>query len=181
MHSIYIMLTRSETVLSRLVFLVTKDAYTHASISFDHKLTTFYSSSRKNGRTIFPAGPCRESLNWGYYRRHDQIPCIVYELPVSAEAYESAKQEVAAIMEKASRYHFNVIGLLLCRMGIPFHRKRFFFCSQFVSEILQRSHALELPKDTSLMRPIDYTHLPELLCRFKGNIHELSTLAPLPI
>lgn len=32
MKSIYIMLTRSETILSRLVYLVTRDAYTHASI-----------------------------------------------------------------------------------------------------------------------------------------------------
>lgn len=63
MKSIYIMLTRSETILSRLVYLVTRDAYTHASISFDENLTTFYSSSRKDGHTIFPAGPCREALN----------------------------------------------------------------------------------------------------------------------
>ena len=33
MKSIYIMLTRSETILSRLVYLVTRDAYTHASIA----------------------------------------------------------------------------------------------------------------------------------------------------
>ena len=42
MKSIYIMLTRSETVLSKLVHFVTKDTYTHASISFDHDLVTFY-------------------------------------------------------------------------------------------------------------------------------------------
>ena len=74
MKSIYIMLTRSETILSRLVYLVTRDAYTHASISFDENLTTFYSSSRKDGHTIFPAGPCREALNSGYYENHHHIP-----------------------------------------------------------------------------------------------------------
>lgn len=181
MRSIYIMLTRSETVLSKLVHFVTKDTYTHASLSFDSDLATFYSSSRKNGRTMFPAGPCRETLRSAYYQRHDHIPCVVYELHVSDEAYASAKREVAAIMAEADRYHFNIIGLLLCRMGIPYHRKHYFFCSQFVSEILQRSRALELPKDTSLMRPIDCAHLPGLLCRFQGYLHELTSPAPLPV
>ena len=181
MKSIYIMLTRSETILSKLVHLITRDSYTHASLSFDKNLATFYSSSRKNGRTMFPAGPCRESLSSGYYRRHDHIPCIVYELQVSDEAYDRAKREVAAIMAEAYRYHFNIIGLLLCRMGIPYHRKHYFFCSQFVSEILERSRALELSKDTSLMRPIDCARLPGLLCRFQGCISELAVPAAAPV
>ena len=177
MKSIYIVLTRSETILSKLVHLVTRDTYTHASLSFDADLQTLYSSSRKNGRTLFPAGPCRESLTSGYFKRHDHIPCIVYELKVSEAAYESARQEVAAIMAEADNYHFNIIGLMLCQMGIPYHRKRYYFCSQFVSEILQKSEAMVLPKDSSLMRPADYTGLPGLLCRFKGRIRELAAAA----
>lgn len=174
MKSIYIMLTRSETILSRLVYLVTRDAYTHASISFDENLTTFYSSSRKDGHTIFPAGPCREALNSGYYGNHHHIPCAVYELKVENDAYEVARKEVASIMANADRYHFNILGLLLCRFGIPYHRKHHFFCSEFVGEILCRSKAFRLPKDSSLMRPNDYASLPGLLCRFQGRISELT-------
>ena len=174
MKKIYILLTRSTTILSKMVHWVTEDTYTHASIAFDENLETLYTSSRKNGRTIFPAGPCTESLNSGYYKRHSKIPCAVYELQVSDEAYERAKLEVEQIMEKADQYHFNIIGLLLCQFNIPYHRKNYFFCSQFVSEILNRSHALELPKDTSLMKPSDYMKLPSLLCRFHGYISELA-------
>lgn len=174
MKTIYILLTRSSTILSKMVHLVTDDTYTHASIAFDEDLKTLYSSSRKNGRTLFPAGPCTESLDSGYYKRHARIPCAVYELQVSEEAYESAKQEVERIMAAADEYHFNIIGLLLCHFNIPYHRKHYFFCSQFVSEILSRSCAMELPKDTSLMRPSDYMRLPGLLCRFQGYISELT-------
>ena len=56
MKSIYILLTRSDTVLSRIVHLFTAARYTHVSIAFDGELQTVYSSSRKNGRTLFPAG-----------------------------------------------------------------------------------------------------------------------------
>ena len=60
MKTIYILLTRSGTLLSNVVHLLTRDTYTHASISFDHELQPLYSSARKNGVTMFPAGPCRE-------------------------------------------------------------------------------------------------------------------------
>lgn len=174
MKTIYILLTKSNTLLSRIVHFITSDTYTHVSIAFDEELQTVYSSSRKNGRTLFPAGPCRENLHGGYYKSHSQIPCSVYKLQVSDEAYENAKQEVEQIMADSDRYHFNIIGLLLCRFNIPYHRKHYFFCSQFVGEILHRSRALTLPKDTSLMRPSDYMKLPELLCCFRGYLNELA-------
>lgn len=176
MKTIYILLTRSSTILSKMVHFVTDDTYTHASIAFEEDLRTLYTSSRKNGRTLFPAGPCTESLSSGYYKRHDKIPCAVYELQVCDEAYDQAKREVEQIIAKADQYHFNIIGLLLCQLHIPYHRKNYFFCSQFVGEVLQRSHALTLPKDTSLMKPSDYMRMPGLLCRFKGYISELAAL-----
>ena len=48
MKSIYILLTRSTTILSRLVYLITRDKYTHVSISFEKDLQPLYSSGRKN-------------------------------------------------------------------------------------------------------------------------------------
>lgn len=138
-------------------------------------MKTLYSSSRKNGRTLFPAEPCMESLDSRYYKQHENIPCAVYTLSVSNETYDKAKQEVEYIISKSDQYHFNIVGLLLCQLNIPYHRKNYFFCSQFVSEVLQRSHALSLPKDTSLMKPADYMQMPGLLCRFRGRISELAS------
>ena len=65
MKTIYILLTRSGTLLSNLVYSVTSASYTHASLAFDEDLSCLYSSTRKNGYTMFPAGPSREYLNRG--------------------------------------------------------------------------------------------------------------------
>lgn len=174
MKTIYIVLTRSTTVLSRLVHFVTADAYTHAAIAFDREFTQLYSSGRKNGKTMFPAGPCRESFyNYCYRRCKGDIPVAVYELQVSDEAYELAKQEVASIIGKSDEYHFNIIGLVLCKMNIGLRRKHHLFCSQFVGEVLTRSNALQLPKVPALMRPSDYRKLPELRCCFEGRLNDL--------
>ena len=60
MKTIYILLTRSGTLLSNLVYAVTGANYTHASLAFDEDLSCLYSSTRKNGYTMFPAGPTKQ-------------------------------------------------------------------------------------------------------------------------
>ena len=57
MKTLYIFLTRSGTLLSNLVYSLTGAQYTHISLAFDEDLSTLYSSTRKNGYTMFPAGP----------------------------------------------------------------------------------------------------------------------------
>lgn len=175
MKTIYILLTRSNTLVSRLVYLFTRAEYTHVSISFEENLETFYTSSRKNGRTMFPAGPTRESFKYGWFKRYGKIiPCALYELKVSEEVYEQAKIEAEFFMKNADHYHFNVLGLILCKFNISWDRKNHFFCSQLVSEILIRSNALEIPKEPTLMRPTDYMEMKELECRYKGYIYDLA-------
>ena len=153
MKTIYILLTRSGTLLSNLVYAVTGANYTHASLAFDEDLSCLYSSTRKNGYTMFPAGPSREYLNRGVFRLRENVPCALYALDVSDEAYPRARRRAEHMMAHGSLYQFNVIGLALCGMHIRWKRRRHYFCSQFVSEVLEKSGAVDLPKDSTLMHP----------------------------
>ena len=95
--------------------------------------------------------------------------------PGKRKKTETGKQLRAEhMMAHGSLYQFNVIGLALCGMHIRWKRRRHYFCSQFVSEVLEKSGAMELPKHSTLMHPNDYTRLEELRCVYKG------TLAGLP-
>ena len=173
MKTIYILLTRSGTLLSNLVYTVTGANYTHASLAFDEDLSCLYSSTRKNGYTMFPAGPSREYLNRGVFRLRENVPCALYALDVSDEAYTRARRRAEHMMAHGSLYQFNVIGLALCGMHIRWKRRRHYFCSQFVSEVLEKSGAMELPKHSTLMHPSDYTTLPGLECLYTGPLREL--------
>lgn len=173
MRKIYILLTKSDTWVSRLIKLVTNDTYTHISISFEPDLQPMYSFSRKFVHFPLPAGLRIEPLDKGFYKKYNHIPCALYELNVTDRVYYAAKSEVERMMKNAAHCPYNLIGLLLCRMRIPFHRENQYFCSEFVSEVLTRSHALTMPKAPSLMRPNDYTHLCQLNCRFEGSLNEL--------
>ena len=174
MKTLYIFLTRSGTLVSNLVYALTGAEYTHISLAFDEDLTTRYSSTRKTGYTMFPAGPSREYLNRGVFRLRENIPCALYALEVTDEAYARAKRRADHMMNHGELYRFNSVGLLLCALHIRWNRRRHYFCSQFVSEVLQKSGALELPKPSALMHPSDYAELPELRCLYRG------TLAGLP-
>lgn len=173
MKSIYILLTKSDTYVSRIIKLLTADTYTHASISFDSSLQPLYSFSRKYVNAPLPAGLRTEPLTKGFFKKYDYIPCAVYELQVKEEIWCEAKALVERMMSEAPQYQFSVIGLILCRLGIPYHRRRRYFCSEFVSAVLDRSDALKLPKKPSLMRPNDYTKIPSLACRFEGRLNML--------
>ena len=70
-------------------------------------------------------------------------------------------------------YKYNLMGLVLCHFELAYRRHHYYFCSEFVSEILAHSQILELPKMPSLMKPSDYLLFEELECLYKGNIHDL--------
>ena len=173
MKSIYIFLTRTESITSKIVKFFTNDKYTHSAIAFDKELFYLYSSGRKNGIKMFPAGPCRESLNRGFYERDPHTPCVIYELPVSDEAFLSARQEVEAFMANIDDYKFSVLGIVACKLGIRWTRKNKYFCSQFVAQILRKSGSVELPKPDCLMRPLDYSKLDGITKVFEGTVAEL--------
>ena len=173
MKTLYIFLTRSGTLLSNLVYHITGAQYTHVSLAFDPDLTTLYSSTRKNGYTMFPAGPSKEYLNRGVFRLREDIPCALYALDVTEEAYLRARRRANHMMVHGELYRFNSLGLLLCALHIRWKRRRHYFCSQFGSEVLQKSGSLDLPKHSTLMHPNDYTSLPELRCLYQGRLGDL--------
>ena len=100
MKKIYILLTRSDTWISKLINLATDDTYTHASISFESGLQPLYSFSRECIHLPLPAGLRHEPLDYGFFKKYDTIPCALYELEVSDEVYDTAKEEVEQMMTK---------------------------------------------------------------------------------
>ena len=127
MKSIYILLTKPDTIVSKVIGLITRDQYTHVSISFEKELCPLYSFSRKFVWLPLPAGLRTEQLSAPFFS-NEQVPCALYELQVSNEVYDLARRVVEGMMGQAPRYRFSVIGLFTCRLQIPFHRRYCYFC-----------------------------------------------------
>ena len=176
MKSLYILLTRTQSIVSKTVHFFTKDTYTHASIAFDENLDFLCSSARKNGINMFPAGPCREYLTRGFLARKGKTPCAVFRLQVPEEVFDRALAEVNRFLEHEDEFKFSVLGIMACKFGIAWERKNKYFCSQFVSHILRESGAVALPKIDCLMRPSDFMSLENAQKVFEGDIGDVSKL-----
>ena len=72
MKKIFIILTKSSTLLSRLIGWVTKDEYTHSSISFNSTLQPMYSAGRKYTFSMFPASLKVEPFTEGFYKYYNR-------------------------------------------------------------------------------------------------------------
>ena len=64
-HTVYILLTRSNTWFSRLIHFATQDDYTHASIGLAGPEGPFYSFARKYPHFALPAGLVEEHFSGG--------------------------------------------------------------------------------------------------------------------
>ena len=85
-------------------------------------------------------------------------------LTVKKEIYYKAKFILESILNHSQDYKYNLMGLILCKLEVPYRRNHYYFCSEFVSEILAYSQAIELPKLPCLMKPSDYLLFEELEC-----------------
>lgn len=170
-RKIYILLTRSGTWFSRLIHLATQDSYTHASIGLDGPGGPFYSFARKYRYLALPAGLVEEQVT--VYRR--TVPCCLYELEVSEDAYLLLRQKLCSMYVQREEYHYSVLGVLACWLNLSFQRKHHYFCSQFVAGLLEDCGAVELPKPRTLLRPVDFCGVEGLRPVHQGPLEGILT------
>ena len=178
MKSIYLLLTRSTSVPSRLIGLFTSEPFTHGSLAFDPELTVLYSFARKYPAVPLPAGLMEEHLDRGFYRRQGDIPCALLQMDVPDKIYYRAKTLVYNMLQRRENYRYSLFGLFLCRLRIPLDVPDRYFCSQFVGTVLAESGALELPKPASLMHPFDFCSLDGLHVLYLGGLTDLRAVCP---
>lgn len=171
MKSVYILLSRTRTVFARLMHFATADEFTHASLALDADLGRMYSFARKHDRVMLPAGLVAESLHSGVYRRNPMAPCALYELTIPDNVYSAIELEISYMLRRSEDYHYNFLGVLLCRASIARERRFHYFCSEFVGDILHRTSAATLQKPAQLMRPNDFSFLPELREVYRGPLY----------
>ncbi|MBR4959284.1 MAG: hypothetical protein IKY52_00125 [Clostridia bacterium] len=177
MKTVYLLLTRSSTIFSRLIRLCTGAFYTHVSLSVGFSESArsecgFYSFGRKHSLLWFPAGFVREDRDGGFFRRFPRTPCTLLALDVPDDTYRKIRVMLEQMIAHQRLYRYNLIGALLCGLGIRYERPGRYFCSQFAGEILQRSHAAHIPKPAALMQPADYLSLPGIRTVFSGTVGE---------
>ena len=151
---IYIILTFTGTILSRIVRLWTRDEYCHVSIALDEDLNDIYSFGRINPYNPFKGGFVKEGLDVGTFKRFRNTKSAIYSVDVSSVQYRRVIKKIKQFKRNKNKYKFNVIGLLSVALKKPFKRENYFYCSEFVKHVIEEAQIdLKLPE---LVKPMDF-------------------------
>lgn len=167
--NIYILLTDTGTVFTRLIRLYTKKPFNHASISCDPELVTLYSFGRKSPRNPFIGGFVREDMQTGLLKK---ATGAIYCCTVNEMQIQKINDYIQAIEEQEHLYRYNFIGLFAIMFKKPLKRKNAFFCSQFVATILKECEIIDFQKPPSLVTPHDLQEAGNFQLVYQGDLKD---------
>lgn len=144
MKTITILLTKYSDLFGRFICGISKNRYSHASISIDETEEIFYSFNTKGFVIEKPKKRMPK-------KRIPGSVCIRMQVP--EETYELIAREIEGFLDKKEQYAYSRLGVVLCLLHIPYKFENKYFCSQFVAEILSRAGAIELKKKETLYLP----------------------------
>lgn len=164
---IYLLLTDTGTLLTRMIKSYTKKPYNHASIAFDADLNEVYSFGRKRARNPVIGGFVREDLHSVIF---EEANCAIYSLTIPEEEFQKMYEYIQNIAAKKENYRYNFIGLFGVLFNKPIKRNNAFFCSQFVASVLKESKVIDFDKDLSLIAPSELPHLADFQLVYEGRL-----------
>lgn len=167
---IYLLFTRSETYPSRAIHFFTHGEFTHVSIGLEGPAGVFYSFARKYPQYPLPGGLVLEQSERGFYSIHPDVPCCLRTLEVTEDTYRLLRRRLGNMYRERDCYHYNLMGAISSKFGLPLTRRRHKFCSEFVAEMLRESGAVRLDKAPALVKPMDIYGLRGLSTLYRGSV-----------
>ena len=167
---VYIVVSQTGTLLSRFLKLVTRAEYNHASISLVPDLDIMYSFGRKNPYNPFLAGFVKESARFGTFKRFSKTRILVLDIAVSEEQYQAIERRIQTMLALKKHYHYNYLGLWLAGLRICYRKKRCFYCSEFVKDLLEKQNIKGAGQLSSIVQPIHFLKLPTARKIYTGRL-----------
>ena len=170
MKEIYLVLTYTGTILSRIIREYTKKDYAHISISLDKGLNRMYSFGRLNPYIAFIGGFVHERINSGTYKRFKNTKAVICSIKITEEQYEKLENLINHFEKFNKNYKFNFIGLAFVMFNKKIFRKNCFYCAEFVQYALKRADIENsLPR---IIQPLDFLDLKGINVIYKGLLKE---------
>ncbi|HWL12836.1 MAG TPA: hypothetical protein VNQ57_07570 [Ureibacillus sp.] len=172
---VYLLLTDTGTIFTRMVKLYTRKPYNHASIVFDENLNEVYSFGRKRPRNPFIGGFVNEDVRQGLFKN---ARCAIYSFDANVLQIEKMQMFIKEIEMEKHLYRYNLLGLITFIVNKPYQRKRAYFCSEFVAQVLTEGGIGQFQKPSSLVSPNDLQNMNNLQLEFEGQLADLLESAP---
>ncbi len=167
MKKIYIVLTHTGTILSKIIKYWTKDEFSHVSIALDEDLKEMYSFGRLHPYNPIIGGFVHEKINKGTFKRFYKTKASIYSVEVEDNQFNNLKNIIYRIRDNKKQYKFNIIGLLAIGFKKEIKKQNYFYCAEFVKYVLEKSDInLRLPK--KMIRPEDFKYIENKVLEYDG-------------
>lgn len=176
-EQIYIVISQTGTVLSRLLKLITGAEYNHASIALKQDLELMYSFGRLNPYNPFWGGFVTESPNFGTFKRFFNTKVIVLAVSIDGGRYDRIKEHIEEMRLSPKSYHYNYLGLCLAAFKIVYKSRNRFYCSEFVKDVLQTVNVEGADKLSEIIKPVDFLCLPKTTRIYQGKLSDYAVEA----
>lgn len=170
MKRIYLILTHTGTIPSKVIRRYTKAPFSHVSISLDEDLNQMYSFGRLNPYNFIIAGFVHEGINFGTFKRFKETETNIYSLEIEDKQYEKIKTIIYDMEHSGIRYKFNNIGLIAVAFNKRVKRKNHFYCAEFLQYLFNEvGIENELPE---IVRPEDFMKVDRIKLIYSGKLRD---------
>lgn|SRR5690625_1247764 len=169
-NDLYILLTDTGTLFSKMIKFFTKAPYNHVSIGFDHELKELYSFGRKKPYNPFVAGFVKENIRHVVFCH---AKCALYRFQVDSHQRAGIYHLVKKLYHEREQYKYNLLGLMGVLLKKDFNRKKAFFCSQFIATVLAENGLQLVQKPPAFTTPADFQEVLASQIIFEGTMGEL--------
>ena len=142
MKKIYIVLSQNYTLLSLVIKTLTKEKYSHVSLSFNKSCTNMYSMGRKYTYFPFIGEFKHENIYKGVFILNPNAEILIYELEVTSKQFKNIK--------------------LL-------HRKKY-YCSEFLYKIFSDDKVSLFIKTDNIVKPMDFLKIENIRKIYEGKL-----------
>ncbi len=169
-RSVYVVVTRTGTGVAKIIRVISRMPYSHVSLSADPALHELYSFCRNYKPIPLPATFNTEVIGEGTLGKFANIPCEIYEVPLTAEQYHHFQCLIEHFTAYRKRYSYSIIGLIRVKLQIRSELHKKFVCSQFVAYVLNEC-GVKLDKPPCLYSPDDLRYLPDAKLIYRGELN----------
>lgn len=170
-EKLYILLSDTQSFISKGIKLYTKKPYSHVSIAFDSNLEEVYSFGRLSLYNPLIGGFVREDIDRGTFHIYPNTKCALYSIKVSPKQLKAVRKEINNFNKMKDKYRYNFLGAFSLIFNKPINREYNYFCSQFVADVLLKGEIKIINKDIGLTMPDDFLNHQALQLVYEGRLH----------
>ena len=169
MKNIYIILTQSGTIISRVLKIFTREEFNHASICIDNDFSKFYSFGRLKLNNPLIGGFVIENAFTHVLGKFKNVPCMILEKEVSDEQYETICENINNFVSNPKKYKYDFANLFLAQTPFTAKHENRYFCSEFVAFMLSTID-ISLPNQLEKIRPFELSKVDDAKVIYKGEL-----------